>query len=73
MKGFKSSKAFEVACKMPQGLVHKPEEEFNPAKSEVIAWLIAQPGLQNYLFGKCNLSGAIVYDQETRTWKGRDS
>jgi hypothetical protein len=73
MKGFKSSKAFEAASKMPTGLVHKPDEDYDPAKSEVVAWLISQPEIQNYLFSKCNTTGALVFDQETKTWRGKDS
>lgn len=70
---FATSNAFKVAALMPPGQKHKPEPEFDWSKSEVLNWLVDQPGIRNYLFEKCNHSGAIVFDQSSGTWRGRDS
>lgn len=74
-KGFKDSNAFPVASNMPAGLKHWPDapDLYDPAKSEVIKWLIGQPEVLQYLFFKCTTAKAIVFDPETKTWRGKDS
>lgn len=72
-KGFKDSQAFATACTMPSGLKHQPEAEFDWHKSEVVDWLLNQPEVRKYFFDKCNTAGAIVFDQESGTWKGKAS
>ena len=69
---FKYSKAFHKVCLMPKNLAHWPDrsQPFDPSKSEVVAWLVAQPEIQNYLFDKCHNSGAICFDSESQTWRG---
>lgn len=57
---------------MPTGQKHKPYEKFDISDSEIVAWLTAQPTIQQYLFDKFRFSGAIIFDTETETWRGRD-
>ena len=72
-KSFKDTKAFKCACEMPVGLRHQLSGEFDWKKSEVMEWLLDQPEILSYLFSKFNSSGAILYDPEKWTWRGRDS
>lgn len=71
----KIRRRLEVARKMPP-LRHNFGGEFDPAKSEVIKWLISQPVILNYLFdavrGKVYKDPYIVYDPETGKWQGVD-
>lgn len=70
---FRDSKAFKVGCSMPTGLNHKPNENFDWAESEVVAWLIEQPEIQSYIFDKMKDAAAIIYNPETGTWQGSDA
>ena len=51
---FTDTKLFRTACLMPGGLQHWPRsgQPFDIAKSEVVAWLIIQPEIQDWLFEK---------------------
>jgi hypothetical protein len=71
-KSFKTSKAFRAISLMPSGLQHWPnhDQPFNPTDSEVIAWLIAQPSVQQYIFSKASSSGAIKFDKSIGCWIG---
>jgi hypothetical protein len=62
---FKGSKVGKVISGMPP-LEHWPDETqpFRFDESEVIKWLIGQPEVLNYLFGKATNSGAIIFDGE---------
>lgn len=71
---FRRSKAHRLARAMPSGLIHKkPGEDYSIERSEVIRWLVSQPQLQAYLFERMSTTGAIVFDAETRTWRGSDT
>jgi len=69
---FRYSKAFQTAARMPRGMVHNPDRNalFDIMQSEAVAWLIQQPEIVNYLFTKARSTGAIEFDQATRTWGG---
>lgn len=69
---FKTSKAYQVACTAPAGLVHWRGEEgpFDPRKSQVVNWLFSQPEVLNYIASKCINSGALVYDPESNSYTG---
>ena len=80
MNTFKDSKAFQIATTMPE-LSHWPDKPnpFDPANSQVLAWLWAQPTIADYARAH-NIPYAslashfnrrvIKYDQETKTWAG---
>lgn len=48
---------------------HKPEP-FDPARSEVLAWLAAQPPLLAWLMGRLSERGLIAYDEASGCWQG---
>ena len=62
---------FDGSTRMPP-LRHQPGTEFSWTDSEVVAWLVAQPEIRRYVFDRCRTRGLIVFDPETRTWRGRD-
>lgn len=68
----KVSKAMLVACKMP-ALRHKTDKAFDISKSEVVDWLSAQPEIRQALFDRYHDSGCILFDPDSKTWKGKDS
>lgn len=47
-------------------------EEFNIKKSEVVKWLLAQPGVMNFVFNKMSVYKIIKYNQATGKWQGVD-
>ena len=71
---FNSSRPAIAACDMPTGLNHHPDKsaEFDYSKSEVVQWLIANPEIQRFIFEKIRTSGAIIFDQESKTWRGKN-
>jgi hypothetical protein len=69
----KPTPASRAASVMPQ-LSHSIEgAEFDIRQSEVVQWLINQPEILQAAFEWYRSIGAIVFDPETKTWKGRDS
>jgi hypothetical protein len=73
VKTFQDSKAFQAACKMPPGKRHHAAgEDYRVASSEVVAWLIQQPEILQYVFNKIAHSGAIRFDPSSGTWRGID-
>ena len=40
-------------------------------ESDVVAWLIAEPGVRQWLFDTIRDRGLIVYDRFSKTWSGR--
>lgn len=69
---FQNSKPFNAISKMPPGQHHQPFDQFAWPASEVVLWLINQPDVMQYIFTKAKASGAIIFDQESGTWHGRD-
>ena len=69
---FTDTQLFRTACLMPGGMQHWPDrgQPFDIAKSEVVAWLISQPEIQDWLFERLKESQAIVFDAATKTWSG---
>ena len=61
----------DVAAKMPP-LRHSTGEVFDMDKSEVMNWLLAQPGVKQLLFDKISQPGIIIFNKTTGTWQGRD-
>ena len=47
-----------------------PDQEFDIERSEVVAWLIAQPGFKQWVFERAKSTERIVYDGETGRWRG---
>lgn len=63
---------YSAAKKMPP-LFHKiPNEEFDLRKSRTLWWLVKQPEILNYIWEAVKQSGAIVYDNATKKWRGVD-
>jgi hypothetical protein len=62
---------YKTAVTMPP-LHHTVGATFDMEKSEVINWILAQPGIKQYLLDKLTHPGYIVYDKATGTWAGRD-
>ena len=58
---------------MPPGLLHWPNRTlpFDPAKSQVIAWLLAHPQAGQILFNAANEAKAIIYCPLRKAWAGR--
>jgi hypothetical protein len=60
-----------IAANMPP-LMHKPVDgEFIPENSEVLNWIINQPGLVGYLMDELRYKGLITFNQETKLWQGQ--
>ena len=61
---FIRSRAFFAACKMPSGLKNWPynSKPYDFMDSEVIAWLIAQPEIREWVFEQFQMSGALIYN-----------
>jgi hypothetical protein len=49
---------------------HDMEKPYDPAKSEVIAWLMEHPQAGQVLFNAVKASGAITYSRRSQTWSG---
>ncbi len=61
-------------CKTMPRLRHKlPGEDFDIRKSEVVAWLVSQPSIRQFVFNRVAQRGLIVFDRESGTWQGKDS
>jgi hypothetical protein len=64
-------KALDVARTMPS-LSHHPDRSvpFDLSRSEVIQWLIRQPGIQQIVFDIVKEGKLIWFDEETGKWQG---
>ena len=51
-------------------LRHKVGERFSIEKSEVVAWLMAQPEVKEWAFRQAASRGLIKYDEASGTWRG---
>lgn len=67
----KNAKVKAVVSQMPE-LSHWPNKpsDFDITKSEVLAWLLKQPEVLNWLVQQVKDCKAIVYNPEKGTWKG---
>jgi hypothetical protein len=70
MHATRNSPAFKAAARMPLLDHFHRGRPFDIAESDVVAWLIAQPEIQQETFNWCKLNGAIVYDDGK--WRGVD-
>jgi len=43
---------------------------FDDEKSELVIWLLAQPGIKSWLFARMETTGRIAYNPETGCWSG---
>jgi len=73
----KTSSNLECVRKMPELRHSFKGEPFDIKKSEVVQWLIEQPGVLNYLVDLVNghdkrREKLIVYNPERGTWQGVD-
>ena len=70
-KSHRIDKRLLIAANMPP-LMHKSVDgEFVPENSEVLNWIINQPGLVGYLMDKLRYKGLIIFNQETKLWQGQ--
>ena len=53
-------------------LRHKVSEPYDVTKSEVAKWLCSQPEIMEYIVGRMNAAGYIIFNPETRLWQGID-
>jgi len=64
------SRKLQVALRMPPLYHTVPGREFDILDSQVVRWLVKQPGIAQYVFDKAR--EYLRFDQETRKWEGRD-
>jgi hypothetical protein len=50
-----------------------PGEKFNIEKSQVVAWLVNQPEVLQWMFDAIRESGRIKFDAESGLWSGVQS
>lgn len=61
----------EIKCMPP--LSHSVEgEEFNIKHSRVMNWVMKHPAAWEYIWNNIKQSGSIIYDPETKKWRGVD-
>lgn len=77
MKKFKKAKSGTTKLlmsvrKMPPSYHTLPGENFSVNDSEVVKWLMSQPGVRNFIFSKMSVYGLIEYDPTTQKWRGVD-
>ena len=70
-KKMKRSCLLDAANSMPPLQHWDRTEPFDITHSEVCRWLTQQPELAQYLFNQVKCVN-IVYDKESRTWRGVD-
>jgi hypothetical protein len=66
-----------VASDMPKGISHsQPGQPFDIMKSDVADWIAAElaadPEFLQAVFSRANEYGAIVFNQESQTWGGKN-
>lgn len=60
----------ELVGKMPL-LRHRVQgEEYDVEKSELVAWMMRQPGFKEWVFKRMESTGRLVFDRETGLWHG---
>lgn len=72
-KKSKLKRVLGEVCKNMPALSHWPDREqpFSVDRSEVCQWLASHPMIKQLLYDAARESGAIVYDADTRTWRGK--
>lgn len=62
----------DAAKKMPP-LFHKlPDEDFDIRRARTFWWLTKQPAVLKYIWDIVKQSGALIYDDKARKWRGAD-
>ncbi|NLU24131.1 MAG: hypothetical protein GXW99_05325 [Clostridiales bacterium] len=72
MAKYKRIKILDVVRFMPPKRHSIPGQDFNIMSSEVMRWMLRSPIVWNYIWNNIKQSGAIVYDQDSGTWRGID-
>lgn len=73
MSGSKINYGFlNCARKMPELHHSKTGSEFDIRDSEVVKWLMQQPEIMQKIFDMASRKGVIVFNPDTKTWKGAD-
>lgn len=62
----------DCARKMPELHHSKADSKFDIRESEVAKWLVQQPEIMQKIFDMASRKGVIVFNPDTRTWKGAD-
>jgi hypothetical protein len=65
--------AMRAAAKMPLLEHYHRGRPFDIAESDVAAWLCAQPEIRQQVFNMFKANGSIVFDMESRQWRGADT
>jgi hypothetical protein len=61
---------YRAASRMPP-LSHWPAgRTFDIMRSEVCKWMIEQPEIRQTIFNMAKRHGMIVFDLDTKTWRG---
>jgi hypothetical protein len=62
-----------AAANMPP-LNHWPPggNGFDIMRSAVADWLCQQPEIRQFIFNVCKRDGTIVFDLDSKTWRGSD-
>ncbi len=47
-----------------------PDQPFDIEKSQTVAWIMAQPGIKDWVWQVARQTERIVFDKETRRWHG---
>lgn len=48
-----------------------PGEEFDIERSEVVAWIMSQPGFKQWVFDRAKATERIIYDGYANCWRGQ--
>ena len=59
-----------VISQMPPLYHRLPGEEYQQDKSQVLAWIVQQLLLAEYIYDQAATAKDIVYDHETGMWQG---
>jgi len=60
----------DCLSKMPTLRHARSDQPFSYDTSEVVAWVMAQPGFRRWLFERCKNTERIEYDAATGCWHG---
>jgi len=66
-------RGIKVAARMPSKYHTLPGHDFALHRSEVVAWLVRQPEIQQWVFNIASGRKLITYDPDTGLWKGREA
>ena len=64
------SPKWEVAKTMPPLKHSLPGKEYDVTNSQAVDWLIHQPEIMQLVFDSVRDHGDIVFDPDTKSWRG---